>query len=249
MSKPGLAGLVAGTKLNVLTATAVKGHTALPGLPVIQSGGRLRPWIVVCSWFTLLMAPVLGWSAVAPHDLFRVPGGGAGADWRAAALCGAAGRGLLLVLLLAAQCHPDCGRALHLCPACRSATGQCGFSGSAGRATITTSSGTSRRALCRRFWCARFCAHIACRGSRWLGFLVVSVCLAFSALYELIEWWRRWRRVRRRTIFSAHRAMPRGDADGHGEALVGILALLLAKAHDRSLAKVIGKPLISANQR
>jgi putative membrane protein len=26
------------------------------------------------------------------------------------------------------------------------------------------------------------------RGSRWLGFLVVSVCLAFSALYELIEW-------------------------------------------------------------
>jgi putative membrane protein len=27
------------------------------------------------------------------------------------------------------------------------------------------------------------------RPSRWLGFLVVSVCLAFSAFYELIEWW------------------------------------------------------------
>ena len=26
-------------------------------------------------------------------------------------------------------------------------------------------------------------------GSRWLFFLVTSVCLAFSALYELIEWW------------------------------------------------------------
>ena len=26
------------------------------------------------------------------------------------------------------------------------------------------------------------------RPSRWLGFLVVSVCLAFSAFYELIEW-------------------------------------------------------------
>ncbi len=25
--------------------------------------------------------------------------------------------------------------------------------------------------------------------SRWLPFLVVSVCLAFSAFYELIEWW------------------------------------------------------------
>ncbi|HEY0945191.1 MAG TPA: DUF2238 domain-containing protein, partial [Opitutaceae bacterium] len=26
------------------------------------------------------------------------------------------------------------------------------------------------------------------RSSRWLGFLVTSVCLAFSAFYELIEW-------------------------------------------------------------
>src|SRR3954468_11096683 len=26
------------------------------------------------------------------------------------------------------------------------------------------------------------------KGSRWLGFLVGCVCLAFSALYELIEW-------------------------------------------------------------
>jgi putative membrane protein len=25
--------------------------------------------------------------------------------------------------------------------------------------------------------------------SRWLPFLVVSVCLAFSALYEMVEWW------------------------------------------------------------
>ena len=27
------------------------------------------------------------------------------------------------------------------------------------------------------------------RGSRWLPFVVVSFCLAFSAFYELIEWW------------------------------------------------------------
>jgi putative membrane protein len=27
------------------------------------------------------------------------------------------------------------------------------------------------------------------RGSRWLGFVVVSICLAFSAFYELVEWW------------------------------------------------------------
>ena len=27
------------------------------------------------------------------------------------------------------------------------------------------------------------------RGSRWLPVFVVSICLAFSALYEMIEWW------------------------------------------------------------
>lgn len=27
------------------------------------------------------------------------------------------------------------------------------------------------------------------RGSRWLAFLVFCVCLAFSAFYELLEWW------------------------------------------------------------
>ncbi len=27
------------------------------------------------------------------------------------------------------------------------------------------------------------------RGKTWLGFIIVSICLAISALYELIEWW------------------------------------------------------------
>jgi putative membrane protein len=27
------------------------------------------------------------------------------------------------------------------------------------------------------------------RGSRWLPFVVVSICLAFSACYEFLEWW------------------------------------------------------------
>ena len=27
------------------------------------------------------------------------------------------------------------------------------------------------------------------KGSRWLFFIVVAICLAFSAFYELIEWW------------------------------------------------------------
>ena len=44
------------------------------------------------------------------------------------------------------------------------------------------------------FWPALFVREILLRcsplrASRWLGFLTGSVCLAFSALYELIEWW------------------------------------------------------------
>ena len=26
-------------------------------------------------------------------------------------------------------------------------------------------------------------------GSIWLAFIIISICLAFSAFYELIEWW------------------------------------------------------------
>jgi putative membrane protein len=34
------------------------------------------------------------------------------------------------------------------------------------------------------------------RGNRWLGPLVVCACLAFSAFFEMIEWWWHHRRVR-----------------------------------------------------
>ena len=61
---------------------------------------------------------------------------------------------------------------------------------SGSRGTTTTGSGTSRRGSSRRSW----------RGRSWSGrrrsaaaagcrFVVVAFCLAFSAFYELIEWW------------------------------------------------------------
>lgn len=45
------------------------------------------------------------------------------------------------------------------------------------------------------------------RPSRWLPFLCGSVCLAFSAFYELVEWWTAVASARPPRRFSAHRAM------------------------------------------
>lgn len=91
----------------------------------------------------------------------------------------------------------------------------------------------------------------ASRPSRWLGILVVSVCLAFSALYELMEW--------AVAVWSGSAADDFLGTQGYAwdtqtdmaMALVGavVAMVLLSRWHDRSLAKVIGKPLISANQR
>jgi len=78
------------------------------------------------------------------------------------------------------------------------------------------------------------------KGSKWLGFLVVSVCLAFSAFYELIEWFA--------AITSGEAANDflgtQGDVwDTQTDmlwALIGaILAVtLLSRWHDRSLARL-----------
>ena len=76
------------------------------------------------------------------------------------------------------------------------------------------------------------------RGSRWLPFLVVCFCLAFSALYELIEFW---------TALSAGGAATdflgtQGDVwDTQWDmqmALIGAIAALLtlARMQDRQLA-------------
>ncbi len=78
------------------------------------------------------------------------------------------------------------------------------------------------------------------RGGRWLFFLVVCVCLAFSAFYELIEWWA--------ALIGGDSAASflgtQGDMwDTQWDmflALVGSISaqVLLARAHDRSLAAI-----------
>jgi putative membrane protein len=82
------------------------------------------------------------------------------------------------------------------------------------------------------------------RRGAWLFFLVVCVCLAFSALYELIEWWA--------ALIGGDSAESflgtQGDEwDTQWDmflALVGSIAALtgLARAHDRSLGAVAQFP-------
>ncbi len=76
----------------------------------------------------------------------------------------------------------------------------------------------------------------------WLILIVTSICLAFSALYELIEWWAALLAGDGATEFLA----TQGDVwDTQWDmflALCGALTsqLLLARWHDRQLAKLSG---------
>ncbi len=80
-------------------------------------------------------------------------------------------------------------------------------------------------------------------GSRWLPFLVVSVCLAFSAFYELIEWWGALVFGSDAEAFLA----TQGDVwDTQWDmflALLGAITALIAlgKPHDAQLARLNGK--------
>ena len=53
------------------------------------------------------------------------------------------------------------------------------------------------------------------RGSRWLPFLVVCFCLAFSAFYELIEFWTALASGEGATDFPGHPGRRLGHPVGH----------------------------------
>ena len=75
---------------------------------------------------------------------------------------------------------------------------------------------------------------------KWLFFLVTSVCLAISALYEMIEWWVALASGSEAVAFLA----TQGDVwDTQWDMLLALLGaiaaqLLLKRWHDRSLAEV-----------
>ena len=80
----------------------------------------------------------------------------------------------------------------------------------------------------------------ALKGSKWLGFLVGCVCLAFSAFYELLEWFAAITSGAAAEDFLGTQGDPWDTQTDMLLALVGAIAalLLLSRAHDRSMAKL-----------
>ncbi len=74
-------------------------------------------------------------------------------------------------------------------------------------------------------------------GRRWLAFIVVSICLAISAFYELLEWWVALLSGESADAFLGTQGYVWDTQSDMGMALAGaILALLLlSRRHDRQL--------------
>jgi len=76
---------------------------------------------------------------------------------------------------------------------------------------------------------------------KWLFFLVLSVCLAFSAFYELIEWWVAAATGSAAEAFLGTQGDPWDTQWDMFLALIGatIAQLLLSRLHDRQLARLV----------
>lgn len=79
-------------------------------------------------------------------------------------------------------------------------------------------------------------------GSRWLPVVVVSFCLAFSAFFELIEWWSALILGAGADAFLATQGDPWDTQSDMFCALIGAIAALalLSRLHDRHLRRLLG---------
>ena len=77
------------------------------------------------------------------------------------------------------------------------------------------------------------------RAGKWLFFIVLSVCLAISACYELIEWWSALIGGSAADAFLGTQGDPFDTQADMFMALIGAVAaqVLLAGVHDRQIAK------------
>ena len=77
-------------------------------------------------------------------------------------------------------------------------------------------------------------------GSRWLPFVVVCICLAFSAFFELIEWWSALILGANADAYLATQGDPWDTQADMLGALIGAIAavVLLARRHDRELQRL-----------
>lgn len=82
------------------------------------------------------------------------------------------------------------------------------------------------------------------RPSRWLAFLAVCVCLAFSAFYELIEWWVAVASGAAAEDFLGTQGYAWDTQSDMAWALGGAIGaiFLLGRAHDRSLKQLEKRP-------
>jgi putative membrane protein len=81
------------------------------------------------------------------------------------------------------------------------------------------------------------------RGSRWLPFVAVSFCLAFSACYEFIEWWTALATGEGATAFLGTQGDPWDTQWDMFLALVGATTavLTLSGVHERQLRVLTGQ--------
>jgi putative membrane protein len=81
--------------------------------------------------------------------------------------------------------------------------------------------------------------HILNRGA-WLNIIVVSICLAFSALYELIEWWVALATGEGAEAFLGTQGYVWDTQSDMAMALFGAIVslLVLSRVHDRQLKKL-----------
>lgn len=74
-------------------------------------------------------------------------------------------------------------------------------------------------------------------GKRWLNFIIVSICLAFSAFYELIEWWVAVLTGENAEAFLGTQGYVWDTQSDMALALIGAICavVFIAKAHDKQL--------------
>lgn len=79
--------------------------------------------------------------------------------------------------------------------------------------------------------------HRVVNGQYWLNIIIVSICLAFSAFYELIEWWVALTTGEDAEAFLGTQGYVWDTQSDMGIALLGaIIAIVcLSKVHDRQL--------------
>jgi len=80
----------------------------------------------------------------------------------------------------------------------------------------------------------------AVNGNAWRNFFVISVCLAFSAFYELIEWWVALASGEDARSFLGTQGYVWDTQSDMGFALVGAICslLVLSRLHDRQIKNV-----------